>query len=231
MIKRLSKKHNNYLILLVVLLSVIFIIILNFKNIISTLTNGSVEQIIDLIRSWGWAAPILSILLMSLHAVVFIIPAFLIVGANGAVFGVFWGIAISWIGVMVEGTAAFYLARLLGEVFVKRIVHSDSLWEKVDEISNKRGFKIILAGRLIPFVPLDPLSYLAGLSSMKLIPFLISTGIGILPETIVSSVLGSQISKLDSYSKPATIIVLLVILIITIIYFIKMIIKKRNNGL
>ncbi len=229
--KRLSKKYTIYLILIIVLLFIfIFTFRVNFKNIISTLTNGSVEQIITLIRSWGWAAPILSVLLMLLHAVVFPIPAFLITGANGAVFGVFWGTFISWIGAMMEGTASFYLARLLGEVFVKKIVHSEGLWEKVDEISNKRGFKVILVGRLLPFIPLDFLSYLAGLSSMKIIPFLISTGIGILPGTIAYVVLGNQISKLGSYSKSATIIILLVILIIVIINFTKVIIKKIKNS-
>ena len=225
--KRLSKKHTIYLISLFVLLIVVFI--LDFKNIISTLNNRSVEHIIGLIRSWGWAAPLLSILLMILHSVVYLIPSFLIIGANGTIFGMFWGIIISWIGAMMEGTVSFYLARFLGEVFVKKIVHSENLWEKVDEINNKHGFKVILMGRLLPFVPLDLLSYLAGLSSMKLVPFLISTGIGILPATISYAFLGSQISKLGSYSMSVTIIVLLVIIIIAIICFIKVGIKKTNN--
>ncbi|MBU3181304.1 TVP38/TMEM64 family protein [Clostridium psychrophilum] len=231
--KRLSKKHTIYLISLFVFLIVVFIldfknIISALNNIISALNNRSVEHIVSLIRSWGWAAPLLSILLMILHSVVYLIPSFLIIGANGTIFGMFWGIIISWVGTMMEGTVSFYLARFLGEVFVKKIVHSENLWEKVDEINNKHGFKVILMDRLLPFVPLDLLSYLAGLSSMKLIPFLISTGIGILPATISYAFLGSQISKLGSYSMSSTIIVLLII-IIAIICFIKVVIQKTNN--
>ena len=160
---------------------------------------------------------------------VYLIPSFLITGANGTIFGMFWGIVISWIGAMLEGTTSFYLARFLGEVFVKKIIRSKNLWKKVDEINNKHEFKVVLVGRLLPFVPLDFLSYLAGLSNMKLIPFLVSTGIGILPAIIGYVFLGNQISKLGSYSKTETIIVLLVIIIIAIICFIKILIKKSNN--
>ncbi|WP_298836481.1 TVP38/TMEM64 family protein [Clostridium sp.] len=227
--KRLSKKYTIYLISLFLLITVIFIFKVDFKNIISILNNDSIEHIISLIRSWGWAAPLLSILLMILHSVVYLIPSFLITGANGTIFGMFWGIVISWIGAMLEGTTSFYLARFLGEVFVKKIIRSKNLWKKVDEINNKHEFKVVLVGRLLPFVPLDFLSYLAGLSNMKLIPFLVSTGIGILPAIIGYVFLGNQISKLGSYSKTETIIVLLVIIIIAIICFIKILIKKSNN--
>lgn len=104
------------------------------------LSKGSVEQVAELIRSWGIWAPLLSTLLMLLHAVVFPIPSFLITGANGAIFGVFWGTVISWVGAMFGGLASFYLARWLGEAFVKKMVHHEGLWGKVDGISSKHGF-------------------------------------------------------------------------------------------
>ncbi len=41
--------------------------------------------------------------------------------------------------------------------------------------------------RLLPFVPFDPVSYAAGLTSLRFWPFMLATGVGQLPATIVYS--------------------------------------------
>ncbi|MGK0467449.1 TVP38/TMEM64 family protein [Clostridium sp.] len=225
--KKLSKKHIIYLVSFVVVLLLTYIYRENFKNIIDIISKGSIEQVANIIRSWGIAAPILSILLMILQSFIAPIPSFLIAGANGAVFGIWFGTFISWFGAMIGALGTFYLSRVFGEAFVKRIELAKGIWEKVDEISNKQGFKVILVGRLLPFISFDFLSYAAGLSNMKLIPFLIATGIGMVPGTIAYVVLGNEMSKLSSYSKIITSLVILAIIIFIFSYIIKVFIKKR----
>lgn len=44
-----------------------------------------------------------------------------------------------------------------------------------------------LVCRLLPFVPFDPVSYAAGLTSLRFWPFMLATGVGQLPATIVYS--------------------------------------------
>lgn len=227
--KKLSRKHAIYLVSFITVLLLIYIFRARFKNIIDILSKGSIEQVANIIRSWGIAAPILSILLMILQSFIAPIPSFLIAGANGAVFGIWFGTLISWFGAMLGALGTFYLSRVFGEAFVKKFESTKGLWEKVDEISNKQGVKVILVGRLLPFISFDFLSYAAGLSNMKLAPFLVATGIGMIPGTIAYVVLGNEMSKISSYSKIITILVIIAIIIFIFSYLIKVIIKKRSK--
>ena len=53
----------------------------------------------------------------------------------------------------------------------------------------------MLIARLIPLISFDVVSYAAGLTSMRLTPFLVATGIGQLPATVVYSLLGQNIGE------------------------------------
>ncbi|STR97339.1 alkaline phosphatase [Klebsiella pneumoniae] len=55
-------------------------------------------------------------------------------------------------------------------------------------------YKTILVCRLLPFVPFDPVSYAAGLTSLRFWPFMLATGVGQLPATIVYSWAGSLLT-------------------------------------
>jgi len=159
------------------------------------LNEGTVEDLVQAIKGFGAWAPLISVALMILQAFIAPIPSFLITGANGVIFGVFWGVIISWTGAMIGAAGTFYLARLLGINFVKRFEKDGSLLKKVDEISQKHGTKVIFIGRLLPFVSFDFLSYAAGLSSLSASNFFIATGIGMLPGTFAYVLLGNQIIK------------------------------------
>lgn len=122
---------NNLKKFIWLLIITLFIVILylyrsNLKFLYNLLSIGSVEEVTLVIRSWGIGAPIISILLMAFQSIIAPIPAFLITGANGRIFGIFWGTTISWIGAMLGGILSFYLARWFGEAFVKKIL---KMWE------------------------------------------------------------------------------------------------------
>ncbi len=160
---------------------------------------------------------------MILQAFIAPIPAFLIAGANGVVFGIFFGTIISWIGAMVGATGTFYLARFLGANFVEKMEKNNSLLKKVDEISKQNGMKIIFIGRLLPFISFDFLSYAAGLSSLSFKKFLIATGIGMIPGTIAYVILGNQIVK---YTKEVNSILILIALLFVLFWITHTLFKK-----
>ncbi len=56
------------------------------------------------------------------------------------------------------------------------------------------GKYTILVCRLLPFMSFDIVSYAAGLTSMKFMPFFIATGIGQLPATIFYSYVGGMLN-------------------------------------
>ena len=58
---------------------------------------------------------------------------------------------------------------------------------------------MILTARLLPFISFDFISYAAGLSTIKMRSFLFATGIGMIPATIVYTVFGYEMEKLNMY--------------------------------
>ena len=64
----------------------------------------------------------------------------------------------------------------------------------VEGYFEKYGSKTILVCRLLPFVSFDAVSYFAGLTPIKLFPFLIATGLGQLPATIIYSYVGGMLT-------------------------------------
>lgn len=222
------KTTIKYIIIFTIILILVYIFRKPLEEMISLLSKGSVSQVTNIIRSWGIWAPLLSIMLMILQSIIAPIPAFLISGANGAIFGIFWGIVVSWIGAMFGATLSFYIARWFGENLIKKLTKKKGLWDKVDQISTKHGFKVVLIGRLLPFISFDFLSYSAGLSKMKIVPFMVSTAIGMIPGTIAYVLLGNQLTKFENYSN----VIILVILVLLIIFGIaKYFISKNKQEL
>ncbi len=123
---------------------------------------------------------------MILQAIVAPLPAFLITLANAALFGAFWGGALSWFSAMVGAGLCFCIARALGREVVEKLT-GRAVLRSADGYFTRFGPQTILVCRLLPFVPFDPVSYAAGLTSLRFWPFMLATGVGQLPATIVYS--------------------------------------------
>jgi uncharacterized membrane protein YdjX (TVP38/TMEM64 family) len=211
-------KIKNIKLLIIILLIILFTFIyLNEENVLlEKLKNGSIEDLVLIIRGFGIWAPFISIVLMILQAFIAPIPSFLIAGANGIVFGIVFGTIISWIGAMFGATGTFYFSRFFRENTIKKIEQNNSILKTVDDISEKNGFKVILIGRLMPFISFDFLSYAAGLSSISFKDFAIATGTGMIPGTIAYVILGNQIVKYGSLVNTALLILTLVVVLVII---------------
>ena len=186
-----------FAIILLLFLVTFFTIHHHFEKTCVILIAGSLDQVIKLIRSWGIAAPLMSVLLMITQAIVAPIPAFLITAANGMIFGSFWGALISWIGALIGALTAFYIARLFGTVALRKIVRNQKTVEFIRHAGEKRGFYVILLSRLLPFIAFDIISYMAGLSGIRPWTFILGTALGMLPATIIYTFIGHEIPVME----------------------------------
>ncbi|MBQ7636601.1 MAG: TVP38/TMEM64 family protein [Lachnospiraceae bacterium] len=166
-------------------------------KLVRMLGSADVEAVKEFIRSYGTLAALISMGLMILQSVAAPIPAFLITFANAAIFGWVKGAIISWTGAMLGAIICFGLARLFGRDQVVKITGKGALLS-VDRFFTENGAKSVFIARLLPFVPFDPISYAAGLTGMKILPFLLATGLGQLPATIVYSYAGSNLLSGDA---------------------------------
>ncbi len=199
MINIKDKKVYSKLILLGMLVALViaYFILPSFQSkvteVLTLFSSLNVDIIVGYIRSFGIYAVIVSFLLMALQSIAAPLPAFLITFANAAVFGWWQGAILSWTSAMVGALICFYIARILGRDAVEKLTSKFAM-ESVDEFFEKYGRNTILICRLLPFVSFDFISYGAGLTSMRVVPFLVATGIGQLPATIVYSYVGGTLT-------------------------------------
>lgn len=219
----------------IILISIIIILILCFifipqlnslmKTSIKTLSTQGIDGIILYIRQFGAYAIAVSFFLMVLQSIIAPIPAFLITLSNAAIWGWKLGALISWSSAMVGAGLCFFIARVLGRDVVEKFTGRGTIKE-VDKFFKKYGKYTIIIARLLPFVPFDPVSYVAGLTGMTFIGFMVATGIGQLPATIVYSYVGGTLSGGPKFLMFG----LLALFALTIlIYIVKKVYEDRQN--
>jgi uncharacterized membrane protein YdjX (TVP38/TMEM64 family) len=155
------------------------------------LGHGDIVGLRDYIVSFGLWAPVASCFLMVLQALVAPIPSFLITFANGLAFGVFWGWMLSLFGHLLAASVCFGISRALGRVPVEVLVGRTGL-ESADRWFARWGVYAVFAGRLLPGVAFDAISYAAGLTNMRFRNFIAATALGIFPQTFLYAYLGRR---------------------------------------
>ena len=158
---------------------------------VGLLGRGDIAGLRDYILSYGFWAPVASCFLMVLQALVAPVPSFLITFANGLAFGVFWGWMLSLFGHVLAAAVCFGISRSLGRVPVEVLVGKTGL-DSADRWFARWGLYAVFAGRLIPGIAFDVISYAAGLTRMRFRSFIIATALGIFPQTFLYSYLGRQ---------------------------------------
>lgn len=158
----------------------------------------SVESVVREIRGWGMWGVAASIALMVAHSFL-PFPAEIVACANGIVYGAFWGAVITWVGAMLGAAVAFALVRWLGRPFVARMVPAQQL-ARLDAWSRERGGAVLLTARLVPVIAFNLINYLAALSGISWWTFLWATGLGILPLTILLSILGDRMLSMPLWA-------------------------------
>lgn len=150
------------------------------------------------LRSWagrlGPWAPLATTLLMVVQAVAAPVPAVLVTVTNSLLFGPFLGGLLSIVSATVAAALCFLLSRCFGEPLVARLL-SPSALEQANAFLAAHGGTAVLVARLLPFVPFDPISYVAGLSRMRLSTFCWATLIGQIPAGMAYSYLGQEIDR------------------------------------
>ena len=164
-----------------------------FMGLISLFQSLDIEAIKAYILSFGLLAPFVSFALMVFQSILAPLPAFLITFANAALFGWVYGALLSWSSAMIGALLCFYIAKMLGREVVEKLTSKIAL-KSVDAFFEKHGVYAILIARLLPFISFDIVSYAAGLTRMSLRSFLIATGLGQLPATLIYSYAGEMLT-------------------------------------
>lgn len=156
-------------------------------------STGDFAEMRDFMASYGaWAAAV-SFALMIFQSIAAPLPAFILTFANANLFGWWQGAVLSWASAMAGAAVCFWIARSLGREAVEKLCSKTGL-ATIERFFKRHGDQSVLIARLLPFVSFDFVSYFAGLTSMSFKGFMIATGIGQLPATIVYSYVGGMLT-------------------------------------
>lgn len=156
-------------------------------------STGDFTEMREFIASYGAWAAVVSFFLMIFQSVAAPLPAFILTFANANLFGWWQGAILSWASAMAGAAVCFWIARALGREAVEKLCSKTGL-AAIERFFERHGDQSVLIARLLPFVSFDFVSYFAGLTSMSFKGFLIATGIGQLPATIVYSYVGGMLT-------------------------------------
>lgn len=124
------------------------------------------ESLQKYLENAGAWMPLLYILLQYLQVVVLPIPGIVSTVAGVALFGSFWAMIYSLIGIVLGSLTAFLIGRKLGNKAVSWMVGEETLkkWQK--KLKGKDNLFLTLMF-LLPLFPDDVLCFIAGLSTMS----------------------------------------------------------------
>ncbi|WP_006719164.1 TVP38/TMEM64 family protein [Desulfitobacterium metallireducens] len=147
----------------------------------------------DWIHSFGYSGILVFIFFQIFQVVIATIPGEVVQIAGGYIYGVWLGTLYLVIGVIIGSIIVFYASRLLGYPLIKVFVRQDKLTLLYSLIRNQKADLALFILFLVPGLPKDILSYIAGLTPVKPLRFFVIATLGRSPALFVSAYIGSNL--------------------------------------
>ncbi len=214
-------KSNQYLRLLLFLLLIagVVAVLLNRDLFDINAIKASLDKL-------GIYAPVMFIGLYIIGTL-FFLPGSLLTLAGGALFGPWLGTLYNLTGATLGATLAFMLSRYIGSEWVQQ--KASRILQKLLDGVEAEGWRFIAFVRLVPLFPFNLLNYALGLTRIKLIPYMLTTWICMLPGGFAYTWLGHAGSEAASGSKNTMQNILIAIALLAIVVYIPRVLKKFKN--
>lgn len=152
----------------------------------------AIEDLREIIASWGWAAWLVFI---GTYAVVALtpIPVTVMAVTGGLLFGFLEGTVLSVIGVLIGCWGAYWIARGLGRESIAKMLgpHFHTAERHLDQA----GFQAVAVLRLLPGFPYWPVNYGSGAFGVSQRDYVLASLLSVIPGQVSLVAIGSFISK------------------------------------
>jgi uncharacterized membrane protein YdjX (TVP38/TMEM64 family) len=166
--------------------------------------NEWITAIVTTLSGLGPWAPVLFVLLYVVASLA-MAPAFILTFAGGAVFGLWRGSLLVYIGALLGASAVHLLASPLSHSRLSRWMDRDSRVAAVRRAVAGEGIWVMFLLRLSPVIPFTVLNYALALSGVKYVDFIIAS-IGMIPTIVLYVYYGKvagDVAKLAAGVAPA----------------------------
>ena len=227
--RELTTKEKKIVFIVCILL---FVAILAFISFIVAKPFVQYIKKPQLFRDWleqfGIGSKVVFVLLTALQVIIAFIPGEPLEIAAGYCFGWLGGLILSLVGITIGSTAIYLLVKKYSKSFIE-IFFKDKDIKKFKFLENEsKQRNLVFLLNLIPGTPKDLLSYLIGLTDIKLSSWAIIVFFARIPSVITSTIAGDSLA-LQKYGN--TIVVFLITAVVSIIgmSIYNLIIKKKNG--
>ena len=183
-----------YIVLIAAFLGITFFLAVKYGMRLTKLARNP-EEFKELLNSYGWKGVLVFIGIQVMQVVVAAIPGEFVQIAGGYIYGTWLGTIYSLTGIVTGSVLVFFVARLLGFHLVKLIVTPAHLEKFNFIINSKKSETAMFILFLIPGMPKDILTYIAGITPLKPLRFFIIITLGRFPALLASSYIGSNTQK------------------------------------
>lgn len=181
------------------LLAVFFLSAMIFASIkysaqlIDLLSN--VENLRTIILSSGNLGMLILMGLQVLQMIIPFIPSDAVQIAGGYIYGTPLSFVLLFSATIIGSAAIFYLSRYIGHPLVNIFVSSKKMDKFKFLMESKKTEIVLFILFLLPGVPKDTLVYLAGLTSIKPVRFLVIFTVAKIPGILITASIGSNIHE------------------------------------
>lgn len=177
--------------------------------------NFSMQQTKASIEGLGILAPVVFIGMCILRGLTFL-PCGMLSALGGAVFGKLGGTIFTLLGLTAGSVLTFYLARIIGKDWAKRIMgHRYDKYEGY--VSRDFPYSIFLM-RVLPILPYDAVSCIAGMSRVSLGKFITGTLAGSLPGVFLYVYFGDSIRSMSFKRMIFSIAIIMIFAVMPLVY-------------
>lgn len=180
------------------------------------------SYISDYIRSFGYFAPSVAIILFVIQAAVPIFPYAVLVAASVILFGAKIGFLLSMMGAMLGSILCYWACRKLGAEWFNRMILGRWGYD-TSKIDTSIAFWGIVLAHLVPVFPSAVITAAAALGRISFGSFVVSSCLGLIPATLAYTGLGLFLFHMQDIRK-----VLLSLAVILVVFFLcKGVVKKK----
>lgn len=123
-------------------------------------------------------------------AVSILLPAWIASLVGGALFGLWQGAVLAWLGALAGTIVTHLLARHVARTPFKKLFGEHRL---LRELREHDGVTALLRLRILPVAPFAVLDYVSGVAGVSLPRLLLATMLGIIPSVVAYSYVGEQL--------------------------------------
>lgn len=151
--------------------------------------QAEIEEWIDGFGVWG---PVVYIAVFALSMLFAPLPTAPMPLIAAAVFGPVLGFVYTITATAIGSTVCFWIARRLGRPTLRRLTSQRAL-DKIDELGERLGIRLLIVLRLFPVAGVDYVSYAAGLTQMRFASYIVISILASSPILILAAVLGDAV--------------------------------------